>query len=255
MWYDAPVPRSPYSSRNVSFGFGPGGMTPAVKALIIANVVTFLLDAVTRGSLLPWFGLIPVAVFEQLQLWRVATYLFLHADPFHLIFNMLTLWMFGVELERLWGTQAFARYYFVCGIGAGISSLIVSWLPFDFASVVYNSNTVGASGAIYGLLLAYGLVFRDRPIYMYFLFPIPAKWFVTIMGALVLWSSVTDLTGGTAHIAHLGGMLFGYLYLQRGRGGPWQEVKYRYTKWRLGRLRKKFDVHPGGRRTPDRWVH
>jgi membrane associated rhomboid family serine protease len=247
-------PRSPYSYRSSSYGFGPGRITPAVKALIIANVVIFLLEAV-YPPLITYFGLMPVAVFENFRIWQVVTYLFLHADPFHLILNMLTLWMFGVELERTWGTQAFVRYYFVCGIGAGLTSLLVSWLPFDFATTVYLSNTVGASGAIYGLLLAYGMIFKDRPIYMYFLFPIPAKWFVIITGALVLWASVTDITGGVSHVAHLGGMAFGYFYLQRGRGGPWAEIKYRYTKWRLNRLRRKFDVHPGGRRTPDRWVH
>jgi membrane associated rhomboid family serine protease len=157
----------------------------------------------------------------------------------------------------LWGTQAFVRYYFVCGVGAGFCSLIASWLPFDFATAIYISTTIGASGAIYGLLLAYGVLFKDRPIYMYFIFPIPAKWFVIITGALVLWASVTDAGGGTAHIAHLGGMAIGYVYLTRGRGGPLAGIKYRYTKWRMNRLRKRFDVHHGGRgnRPGGGWTH
>jgi membrane associated rhomboid family serine protease len=182
--------------------------------------------------------------------------------------NMLTLWMFGSELERLWGTNAFVRYYAICGVGAAFTSLAATWLPFEFASLMYIQTVVGASGAIYGLLLAYGLLFPDRPIYMYLLFPVPAKWFVIITGALVLWASVSNPGGGTAHLAHLGGMVVGYFYLTRGRGGPWAEIKYRYTKWRMNRLRRRFDVHDGGRgsrggfggpsdrrRPPGGWTH
>jgi membrane associated rhomboid family serine protease len=249
------VARSPYSNRSVVYSFGPT-LTPAVKILIWANVGVFLLEWVLP-QIVTFFGLTPVLVFERLWIWQVATYMFLHADPFHLLLNMLTLWMFGCELERLWGTQAFVRYYFVTGVGAGFCSLLASWLPFEFAETIYGTTTIGASGAIYGLLLAYGVLFKDRPIYMYFLFPIPAKWFVIITGALVLWASVTDVGGGTAHIAHLGGMAIGYIYLTRGRGGPWAELKYRYTKWRMNRLRKRFDVHHGGRgnRPGGGWTH
>jgi membrane associated rhomboid family serine protease len=230
----------------VTYRFGPS-LTPAVKMLIWANVAIFILEWIAP-QIVVYAGLSPSLVFERLWLWQVVTYMFLHADPFHLLMNMLTMWMFGCELERLWGTQSFLRYYFLTGVGAALTTLAASWLPFDFAGAVYASTTVGASGAIYGLLLAYGLLFPDRPIYMYFLFPIPAKIFVAITGALVLWSSVTDPMGGAvAHLTHLGGMVIGYVYLTRGRGGPWAEIKYRYTKWRMNRLRRRFDVHPGGR--------
>ena len=258
--------RSPYSSRNVSYTFGPT-ITPAVKYLIYANVAVFLLSRFAP-VLLSYGGLTPVTVFERFWVWQVVTYMFLHMDLFHLLMNMLTLWMFGSELERLWGTQAFVRYYMICGIGAAFTSLAASWLPFEFASTLYITTVVGASGATYGLLLAYGLLFADRPIYMYLLFPVPAKWFVIITGALVLWASLTDVGGGTAHLAHLGGMVVGYFYLTRGRGGPWAEIKYRYTKWRMNRLRRRFDVHEGGqrggrggfggpsdRRPPGGWTH
>jgi membrane associated rhomboid family serine protease len=258
VWYDPPVPRVP-SYRSISYSFGPGPITPAIKWLIWTNVIVFLIEWIFPLESVRFFALTPSAVFSSGWLWQVVTYMFLHADPVHLLLNMLTLWMFGVELERMWGTQAFLRYYFLCGIGAGISTLVVSLLPFEFANSVYLRSTVGASGGIYGLLLAYGIIFRDRPIYMWFLFPVPARWFVIITGALVLWSSVTDPTGGTAHMAHLGGMLFGYVYLKRGRGGPWLDLKYRYTKWRMNRLRKRFDVHHGGRGRstppPGGWTH
>jgi membrane associated rhomboid family serine protease len=249
------VPRSPYSYRSVTYSIGPR-LTPAVKYLIWANIGAFVLQSII-SDLIRVAGLTPAAVFQRFWIWQVVTYLFLHADPFHLLLNMLTLWMFGCELERLWGTRGFVRYYFITGIGAAFTTLAASWLPFDFGTMIYLSTTVGASGAIYGLLLAYGLFFADRPIYMYFLFPIPAKWFVIITGALVLWASVTDRMGGTAHLAHLGGMVIGYFYLTRGRGGPWAELKYRYTKWRMNRLRRRFDVHHGGRgsRPGSGWTH
>jgi rhomboid family protein len=249
------VPRAP-SYRSIASSFGPGRLTPAIKALIWTNVIVFIGEWIFP-EIVRFFGLAPAAVFGSGWIWQIVTYLFLHADPLHLLINMLTLWMFGVELERLWGTQAFVRYYFITGIGAGVSTLVVSLLPYDFAIKMYYATTVGASAAIYGLLLAYGVVFRDRPIYMWFLFPVPARWFVIITGALVLWASITDPTGGTAHLAHLGGMLFGYVYLKSGRGGPWLDLKYRYTKWRMNRLRRRFDVHPGGRGAPPPggWTH
>jgi membrane associated rhomboid family serine protease len=252
------VPRYPYSNRSLSYTFGPGPLTPAIKALIWANVGIFVLSWLLFPDIYRFGGLTPRAVFESGWIWQIVTYLFLHADPLHLLINMLTLWMFGTELERLWGTQAFVRYYFLCGIGAAITILVVSLLPFDAVQSMYHRPTVGASGAIYGLLLAFGVIFRDRPILMFFLFPIPARWFVIITGAMVLWASVTDATGGVSHLAHLGGMIFGYVYLKRGRGGPWMDLKYRYTKWRMNRLRRRFDVHDGGRgrsAPPGGWTH
>jgi membrane associated rhomboid family serine protease len=119
-----------------------------------------------------------------------------------------------------------------------------------------HAIVIGASGAIYGLLLAYALYFPDRPILMYFLFPIPAKYFVMIMGALAFYSSVGN-SGGVASATHLGGLLVGYLYLKGARVHPLSELKYRYVKWKIGRVRKKFDVYSGGRAKDDwnRRVH
>ena len=236
--------RSPYSQ--VTYRIGPGPMTPAVKALIITNVAVFVVGLVLPG-MTSYLGLTPAAVVEGFWLWQPATYMFLHASLTHLLLNMLMLWMFGVEIERMWGTEAFARYYLLCGLGAAATTIVAALLPVGFASFMYITPTVGASGAIYGLLLAYGLTFPNRPIYMYLLFPVPAKYFVLITGAITLLLSISAGGGRVAHLAHLGGLLTGYLLLNRGRGGLVAEIKYRYTKWRMNRMRKKFGVHQGGR--------
>jgi membrane associated rhomboid family serine protease len=172
--------------------------------------------------------------------------MFLHGGLFHILFNMLALWMFGTELERLWGTRYFLKFYFVTGIGAAILTVLFSLLPFGFAQQLQRSVVIGASGAIFGLLLAYGLYYPDRPIYMYLVFPVPAKYFVLIMGAIALYSSM-DGRGGVAYVTHLGGLLVGYLMLKGARVDPVSELKYRYLKWKINRVRKKFDVYSGGR--------
>ena len=146
--------------------------------------------------------------------------MFLHGGIGHLLINMLSLWMFGTELERMWGTRFFTKYYFVTGIGAGVITLLWSISPLPFAEQIYYAPMIGASGAIYGVLLAYALSFPHRPIYMYFVFPIPAKYFVMIVGAITFLSSVGGGGGGVAHTAHLGGLAVGYLYLKGLRCRP-----------------------------------
>jgi membrane associated rhomboid family serine protease len=237
-----------------SFSFGPGPLSTAIKALIIANVAVFFAQIFT-SVLTELLGLHPTLVVRG-WLWQPVTYMFLHGGLFHILFNMLALWMFGTELERTWGTQYFLKFYFVTGIGAGLLTVAVSLLPFDFARQIYGANVIGASGAIYGLLLAYGLYFPDRPIYMYLLFPVPAKIFVLIMGLIAFYSSVAGANGGVANATHLGGLLVGYLYLKGRRIDPISELKYRYLKWKINRVRKKFDVYSGGRADDwDRRVH
>jgi membrane associated rhomboid family serine protease len=174
--------------------------------------------------------------------------MFVHRELFHILFNMLAVWMFGVTIERMWGTRAFARYYLFTGVGAGLTSILVSLLPFAFAGPVYYSPTIGASGAVYGLLLAYAWYYPDQPLYFFPIpIPIPAKYFVIILGAMAFLSSLSAAESGIAHAAHLGGLVFGYLYLTSGRGGPIAELKYRWLKWRMARMRRKFDVVSGGR--------
>jgi len=233
---------SPYAS---SFSFGPGPVSTALKSIIAANVVVFLLQAVVPG-ITSTFGLKPAAVSWQLHVWQLVTYMFLHAGLFHILFNMLALWMFGGELERLWGTRYFLKFYFVTGIGAGALTVVVSLL---WLEQLQYATIIGASGAIYGLLLAYALYFPNRVIY-YIVFPIQAKYFVMIVGAIAFYSSMTE-SGGVANVTHLGGLLVGYLFLKGARLHPWSEVKYRYLKWRINRVRKKFDVYQGGRRADD----
>jgi membrane associated rhomboid family serine protease len=116
--------------------------------------------------------------------------------------------------------------------------------------------TVGASGAIYGLLVAFALMYPHRPIYLYMLFPIPARVFVLIIGAISFLSSVTEPRGGVAHATHLGGLVVGYLYLAGRRGGAFSSLRSHWLRWRMARLRKRFDVHDGGRKGPGGpWVH
>jgi len=229
-------------------------VSTALKALIGANVVMFVVTSFVQ-SLVPYLGLVPAFVVHDFWLWQVATYMFLHGGIFHIVFNMLALWMFGAELERTWGTRYFLKFYFITGIGAGVLTVVFSQLPFGFAQQLQRSIIIGASGSVYGLLLAYALYFPDRPIYMYFVFPIPAKVFVAIMGAIAFFSSLSE-AGGVANATHLGGLLVAYLFLKSARIHPLSELKYRYLKWKINRVRKKFDVYSGGRANDwDRRVH
>jgi membrane associated rhomboid family serine protease len=243
--------RYPSRASSLTYAFGPGPISPAVKWIIIANIAAFLLTNIFP-IVIQYLGLIPQLVIERGWIWQPFTYMFLHAGIFHILWNMLGIWMFGVELERQWGTQFFLRYYAVTGVGAALTTLFVSLLPFGFTSTMYGAVTMGASGALYGLLLAFALYYPNRPILMFMLFPIPAKYFVMIIGAIAFFSVDNNRV---AHTAHLGGLIFGYLYLQNGRGGLSAEIKYRYLKWKMNRLRRKFDVHAGGRSDWDRHVH
>lgn len=239
-----------------SYQFGPGGLTPAIKYLIAANVAVFVIGWFTR-LLQDWFAMEPAAVFGG-EVWRPVTYMFLHSREsfFHILFNMLALWMFGVELERMWGTRFFLKYYFVCGVGAALTTIVLSFVPLAAFDGLYQSLTVGASGAIYGILLAYALYFPNRPIYIYFVFPVPAKYFVMIMGGIALLSSFGSSGGGIAHTTHLGGLVAGYMYLKGTRVHVLSELQYRFLKWRINRMRRRFDVYSGGRADDiDRRVH
>ena len=249
-------PVSPYAS---SFSFGPGPLSMTLKALIGANAGMFLITALAPApigrAIIDNFGLVPAAVLHQFAIWQPATYMFLHGGIFHLVFNMLALWMFGAELERKWGTPYFLKFYFVTGIGAGFLTVLFSTLPFGFAQQVQHSVVIGASGAIYGLMLAWAMIYPHRPIYMYFVFPIPARIFVAIVGAIAFFSSLSE-AGGVANSTHLGGLLVAYLFLTGANMHPLSELKYRYLKWKINRVRKKFDVYSGGRANDyDRRVH
>jgi membrane associated rhomboid family serine protease len=249
--------RSRYPSTSTfAYSFGPGPLTPAIKALVAANVAAFLL-ALALPAITLRLGLRPADVVGSLAFWQPVTYMFLHGGLFHILFNMLALWMFGVELERMWGSRFFLKFYFVAGVGAALTTLLLSFTPLAFANQLYYSLTIGASGAVYGVLLAYARYFPHRPIMLYFVFPIPAKYFVMIIGAISLLSSMSGPGGGIAHTTHLGGLVAAYLYLKSGaRTHLMAEIKYRYLKWRINRMRRKFDVYSGGRADDvDRRVH
>ena len=230
-----------------SVSFGPGRMTPAVKLLVIVNVVMFVLTMIVPLMTLR-LGLVPQAVFQQFALWQLVTYMFMHGGAGHILLNMLSLWMFGTDLERTWGTRFFTKYYFVTGIGAAVTTLILSL----FLDSVYYTVTIGASGAIYGLLLAYGMYFPNRTLIL-IIFPIAAKYYVMIAGALVFLSAAGGVGGGVAHWAHLGGLVVGYLYLKGLKARPLDEIKYRWLRWKMGRARSRFDVYSGGRSSDDDW--
>lgn len=189
-------------------------MTPGVKNLLIANFAVFFLQILAPGLMNPYFwGLVPAFVFKKLFLWQLVTYMFLHGGFGHIFFNMFALWMFGLELERTWGTREFYKFYFLTGIAAGLSTALFNW-----GSVI---PTIGASGAIYGILGAYALFFPDRYVYLYFLFPIKMKYLAVILGLLEFFSAYSQ--DGIAHVAHLGGLVVGYFYL-----------RYRYRHWGVG---------------------
>jgi membrane associated rhomboid family serine protease len=222
-------------------------MTPAVKALVYTNVGVFVFSYFF-DPLVTLFGLSPEAVVTKGWVWQLFTYLFLHDTHgfMHILFNMLSLWMFGVDLERRWGTAAFTKYYFVTGVGAGAATLLVSLLPFASTQAIYHSYTIGASGAIYGLLLAWAVLFPHRTILFMLFFPLPARTAAILMGGIAFFSAVGGQNSSVAEATHLAGMVVGWLYL-RGPKNLQLQLKYRMTKWRMDRMRKKFNVHSGGK--------
>ncbi len=248
-----------YDGQQYRIGLG-GGLTPAVKYLIIANVGCFILQhwpleqfALFGETAVKWLELRPDWVVHRLAVWQLATYMFLHdvRNIFHILMNMLFLWMFGCELERYWGTKEFVRYYFVCGIGAGLVHMAVSIFFTDTAMV----PVIGASGAVYGLLMAFGILFPNRIItfLLFLVLPINIKVKYLVIGSILLslYFGLTATDGGVAHFAHLGGMLVGFLYLKNVKPGlRWGDVGFRAKtpKLGLGRLGKWFRQRQAKRR-------
>lgn len=206
---------------------------PVVKILLIANIAIFAVQYLlpqVGNMLMNHFALWPLTnqVIDQFgqrhnirppfQVWQVLTYGFMHGGIGHLFFNMFALWMFGSVIEKVWGSKRFLFYYLVCIAGAAAAQLIVTY------GVLKAYPTVGASGGVFGLLLAFGMMFPRQPIYFIFLpVPIPAKWFVIGYGAIELFFGVTGTLSGIAHFAHLGGMVGGYLLIQYWLGKlPWK---------------------------------
>jgi len=223
------------TSQNPRYGGGRPAVPGAVRALLIANAAVFLGQSILKlwGPGAPLsefqfveiFGLVPSLTLLHGRVWQPITYLFLHGNLFHLLLNLLMLWMFGAPLERAWGTRRFLRYYFVCGVGAAALTCLVA----------FSSRTIGASGALFGLLLAYGMMWPEQVLLIWGVVPMRAKTLVWVAAALELYSLIF---GGNemniAYGAHLGGMLVGYLML----GRRWRlSAPLKSLLWRLRRRR------------------
>ena len=192
-------------------------LPPAVKHLLIINVIAYLAYYVLARQhivdLNYWLGIWSIQT-GNFHIWQPLTYLFMHGSFDHLFFNMFSLWMFGAVLERYWGMRRFIFYYLVCGIGAGLLNMLVPGVHLS----------VGASGAVYALLLAFGMMFPNEYIYLYFLVPIKTKWFIIGMVVLELFEGIFRSYDGIAHFAHLGGMLIGLILILYWRKHPFGRI-------------------------------
>lgn len=200
-------------------------LTPWVKRLLIANAAVFF-ALLILGSLVPALGhylaFAPAKVLYRP--WTVVTYMFVHAGFWHLFFNLLALFFFGPPLEQRWGSDEFVKFYLICGLGGAALSFAFAW----------NHSVVGASAAVYGVMLAFAMTWPDSPIYIWGIFPVKAKWLVAIFVGLSLLSAVSGSNDGVAHFAHLGGFAAAFLYLKTDRpfGGQ-----------RMARLKRLFPRH------------
>jgi membrane associated rhomboid family serine protease len=189
---------------------------PVIKNLLIINVAVFFLQMIASNLMLGgkplwyimnmWFALNPLGEGFNFQIWQLITYQFMHGGFSHIFFNMFMLWMFGMEIENILGSKKFLTYYLICGVAAGLAQLFIAPL-FSTPAV-----TIGASGAIFGVMIAFGMLFPDRYIYLYFLIPIKAKYLIGFLFVLeIFW--IGDAGSNVAHLAHLGGALAGFLFI------------------------------------------
>ena len=260
-------PRYPRTSRT-RVGWGRA-LTPAIRNILIVCTAVFLLQTLLQLFFRPSYtallnhvaGLVPWFVTHRLFVWQPVTYLFLHGGIFHLLFNMLFLWMFGADLERTWGTRRFYTYYFLTGIGAGLINVLVKTaLDPGGTGASVMIPTIGASGAIYGVLLASAIVFPERQVWL-IPFPVMIPMKIYVAGAIAIEFFATLGTGGdnVSHVTHLGGALVGYLYLRRGLF--LYRVRNDYLDWKRHRARRKFEVYMRNhedkprRGSDDRWVN
>ncbi len=221
---------------NRSYRLSPGGaLPPGIKNLILINVVVqvmVMLNHSLAQTLIENFSLSAGDIFYRFKIWQLVTYMFLH-DPFsimHILFNMLYLWMFGVELEREWGTREFLKFYFITGIGAGLINILVSGAP-----------TIGASGAIYGVMIAFAMRYPNREVYIWMLFPVKIKYLMGFLILLQFFSTFGPYSDGVAHAAHLGGALVGFLYLKYGY--VWYRLKNGIPKNMFGKKKSGSNMH------------
>ena len=239
--------RFQFQSDPGQFSYKPALFTDAIKILVSVNFGIFLLQTVARteGLFFPLFGLVPKLVWSEFMIWQPFTYLFFHGGIWHLLINMFVLWMFGSELERIWGKGHFLKFYFVTGVGAGLVTMIFG----------LNSMTpiVGASGAVYGVLLAYGLTYPNRTVYLYGIIPIKSLWFVIGIGVIAFMSSFDDISQ-ISHLTHLSGMVIGYLMLKRPIrfNDLWFTIRKRTLEYKIKHEEKKVSQHQAIEREIDR---
>jgi membrane associated rhomboid family serine protease len=239
--------RFQFQSDPGQFSYKPALFTDAIKILVSVNFGIFLLQTIasTEGLFFPLFGLVPKLVWSEFMLWQPFTYLFFHGGIWHVLINMFVLWMFGSELERLWGKNHFLKFYFVTGIGAGLITMLFG----------LNSMTpiVGASGAVYGVLLAYGLTYPNRTIYLYGIIPIKSLWFVIGIGIIAFMSSFDDISQ-ISHLTHLSGMLIGYLMLKRPirLNSFWFSIRKKTMEYKIQQEEKKISQQQEIERNIDR---
>jgi len=242
-----------YRGRSISMSFPP--FTPWVKRIIFACGGVFLLQVVLQAVapaasdlLTRYFGLSGAGVMHGF-LWQLVTYSLLHGGLWHVLLNMLTLWMFGSQEEEDWGSRRFLEFYLFCVVGAALVTVAISFTGWGMTP---GTITIGASGGIYGLLIAFGMLYGDRELFM---FPIPvlikAKYLVGILIFIVLISTFQPSQGGVANFAHLGGLLFGFLYLKmlprRSLSSATSEkyfgLRNSYYRWKRRRAARKFEVY------------
>jgi membrane associated rhomboid family serine protease len=258
--------------RSFSRGYGgyrfdiSGYFPRAIKTICIICVSVFFLQEISQllfgqagwNWWLVWLGLVPSEVRHGF-IWQPFTYIFLHGGILHILFNLLYLAMFGADLEPSWGARKFYTYFFICGVGAGIIEIIVKLLIDPHGRGTALSPTIGASGAIYGVLLAVAVIMPHRQVWV---FPLPVtvsmRVFVIVMGAIEFFSTIGATGDGVSHVCHLGGMLVGYIYLRRGSYG--YSVRNYFSDWKKQRLKKKFEVYVRDHQdkppsNPDNWVN
>ena len=201
--------------------------TDAIRTLVLVNVVVYLLQSLSgkEDVFFRLFGLVPSSFLSELMIWQPFTYMFFHA-PFyssvgisHILLNMLGLWVFGRELEQAWGKNNFLKYYFVTGIGSGLVTFL-----FQINS---DSPVIGASGAVYGVLLAYGLSYPNRMLYIWGIIPVKSLWLVIIMGAIAFFGLLGN-ADGISHVTHISGMIIGYFMLNK--KWRWRELLFKIRK-------------------------
>ena len=230
-----------FQSNPGEFSYKPALFTNAIKVLISVNFLIFILQTLSRSETLffPLFGLVPKLVWSEKMVWQPFTYMFFHGGVWHVLINMFVLWMFGSELERFWGKTKFLRFYFITGVGSGLVTML-----FDIQS---TTPIVGASGAVYGVLLAYGLTYPNRTVYLYGIIPIKSIWFVLGIGFIAFMSSFDNMSQ-ISHMTHLSGMIIGYLMLKKPIqwSGVWFQLRKKTLEYKIQkeeqRVTQQFQV-------------